>query len=177
LLFQSCSSPVRRASANVVSIIAKYAVPAGEWPDLLPFLFQCSQSAQEDHREVRTFSFLIHCFTWLILWCKISLIKNCWAWSGQYIFVPTYNKCVCVCNFLSPTLCDNLCVSTVLPELKGLLIGCGLFWWCKVALILFSSLTETIGNAFQPHFADLQALLLKCLQDDTSNRVRIAALK
>lgn len=47
-----CSPPVRRASANVVSIVAKYAVPAGEWPDLLPFLFQCSQSAQEDHREV-----------------------------------------------------------------------------------------------------------------------------
>lgn len=46
------SPPVRRASANVVSVIAKYAVPAGEWPDLLPFLFQCSQSAQEDHREV-----------------------------------------------------------------------------------------------------------------------------
>ncbi|KAK3222483.1 hypothetical protein Dsin_009508 [Dipteronia sinensis] len=91
------SPPVRRASANVVSIIAKYAVPAGEWPDLLPFLFQCSQSAQEEHREV--------------------------------------------------------------------------------ALILFSSLTETIGNAFQPHFADLQALLLKCLHDETSNRVRVAALK
>ncbi|GFY88530.1 ARM repeat superfamily protein [Actinidia rufa] len=90
-------SPVRRASANVVSIIAKYAVPAGEWPDLLPFLFQCSQSPQEDHREV--------------------------------------------------------------------------------ALILFSSLTETIGNSFQPHFADLQSLLLKCLQDETSNRVRVAALK
>ncbi|KAI9071084.1 hypothetical protein K1719_046949 [Acacia pycnantha] len=91
------SAPVRKASANVVSIVAKYAVPAGEWPDLLPFLFQCSQSAQEDHREV--------------------------------------------------------------------------------ALILFSSLTETIGNTFRPHFADLQALLLKCLQDETSNRVRVAALK
>lgn len=88
---------VRRASANVVSIIAKYVVPAGEWPDLLPFLFQCSQSQQEDHREV--------------------------------------------------------------------------------ALILFSSLTETIGNTFRPHFADLQSLLLKCLQDETSNRVRVAALK
>ncbi|XP_042492901.1 importin-4-like, partial [Macadamia integrifolia] len=75
------SPPVRRASANVVSIIAKYAVPAGEWPDLLPFLFQCSQSVQEEHREV--------------------------------------------------------------------------------ALILFSSLTETIGNTFQPYFADLQSLLLK----------------
>ncbi|PNX83898.1 importin beta-4, partial [Trifolium pratense] len=91
------SPPVRKASANVVSIVAKYAVPSGEWPDLFPFLFQCSQSPQEDHREV--------------------------------------------------------------------------------ALILFSSLTETIGNAFRPHFADLQALLLKCLQDETSNRVRVAALK
>jgi hypothetical protein len=43
---------VRRASANVVSVIAKYAVPGGEWPDLLPFLFQCSHSPQEEHREV-----------------------------------------------------------------------------------------------------------------------------
>ncbi|RIA05559.1 hypothetical protein BRARA_K00077 [Brassica rapa] len=91
------SPPVRRASANVVSVVAKYAVPAGEWPDLLTFLFQCSQSAQEDHREV--------------------------------------------------------------------------------ALILFSSLTETIGNTFRPYFADLQALLLKCMQDESSSRVRIAALK
>ncbi|KAJ8425778.1 hypothetical protein Cgig2_020916 [Carnegiea gigantea] len=91
------SPPVRRASANVVSVVAKYAVPAGEWPDLLPFLFQCSQSAQEDHREV--------------------------------------------------------------------------------SLILFSSLTETIGDTFRPHFADLQNLLLKCLQDEKSSRVRVAALK
>ncbi|CAL9197642.1 unnamed protein product [Musa hybrid cultivar] len=88
---------VRRASANVVSIIAKYAVPVGEWPELLPFLFQCSQSSQEDHREV--------------------------------------------------------------------------------ALILFSSLTETIGPTFQSHLADLQPILLKCLQDETSTRVRVAALK
>uniref|UniRef100_A0A0D3FGH5 Importin N-terminal domain-containing protein n=1 Tax=Oryza barthii TaxID=65489 RepID=A0A0D3FGH5_9ORYZ len=88
---------VRRASANVVSIIAKYAVPAGEWPELLPFIFQCSQSPQEDHREV--------------------------------------------------------------------------------ALILFSSLTETIGTTFQSHLNDLQPILLKCLQDEASSRVRIAALK
>ncbi|KAH7679489.1 Importin-beta N-terminal domain-containing protein [Dioscorea alata] len=91
------SPPVRRASANVVSIIAKYAVPAGEWPDLLPFLFQCGQSSQEDHREV--------------------------------------------------------------------------------ALILFSSLTETIGSMFQSHLTNLQPLLLKCLQDESSTRVRVAALK
>lgn len=43
---------MRRASANVVSIVAKYAVPSGEWPELLPFLFECSQSSQEDHKEV-----------------------------------------------------------------------------------------------------------------------------
>ncbi|RLN18629.1 uncharacterized protein C2845_PM02G31000 [Panicum miliaceum] len=91
------SHPVRRASANVVSIIAKYAIPAGEWPELLPFLFQCSQSPQEDHREV--------------------------------------------------------------------------------ALILFSSLTETIGATFQSHLHNLQPILLKCLQDESSSRVRIAALK
>ncbi|ERN00947.1 importin-4 isoform X1 [Amborella trichopoda] len=91
------SPPVRRASANVVSVVAKYAVPAGEWPELLPFLFQCSQSPQEDHREV--------------------------------------------------------------------------------ALILFSSLTETIGEMFRPHLATLQSLFLKSLQDETSTRVRIAALK
>ncbi|WVZ56341.1 hypothetical protein U9M48_006889 [Paspalum notatum var. saurae] len=91
------SHPVRRASANVVSIIAKYAIPAGEWPELLPFLFQCSQSPQEDHKEV--------------------------------------------------------------------------------ALILFSSLTETIGATFQSHLNNLQPILLKCLQDETSSRVRIAALK
>ncbi|KAJ1686897.1 hypothetical protein LUZ63_018287 [Rhynchospora breviuscula] len=91
------SSLVRRASANVVSVIAKCAVPGGEWPDLLPFLFQCSQSSQEEHREV--------------------------------------------------------------------------------ALILFSSLTETIGPTFQSHLANLQSILLKCLQDESSSRVRVAALK
>ncbi|TKY71277.1 importin beta-4 [Spatholobus suberectus] len=46
------SPPVRKARANVVSIVAKYAVPSGEWPDLFPFLFQCSQSVQEDHRQI-----------------------------------------------------------------------------------------------------------------------------
>jgi hypothetical protein len=44
-------------------------------------------------------------------------------------------------------------------------------------LILFSSLTETIGTTFQSHLNDLQPILLKCLQDEASSRVRIAALK
>lgn len=52
-----------------------------------------------------------------------------------------------------------------------------LFGSLQVALILFSSLTETIGNTFRPYFADLQALLLKCMQDESSSRVRVAALK
>nr|XP_043622520.1 importin-4-like [Erigeron canadensis] len=91
------SSPaVRRASANAASIIAKYAVPGGEWPDLLPFVFQCGQSPQEDLRQV--------------------------------------------------------------------------------GLLLCSSLTETIGDSFQPYYADLQLLLLKCLQDELSD-IRVSALK
>ncbi|KAL3724143.1 hypothetical protein ACJRO7_036203 [Eucalyptus globulus] len=91
---------VRRASANVVSVVAKYAVPAGEWPDLLPFLFQCSQSTHEEHREVSQAKTLLN---------------------------PVYTA---------------------------------------TASIL----------TFRPHFTDLQTLLLKCLQDETSNRVRVAAL-
>ncbi|GJP51676.1 hypothetical protein CLOM_g10825 [Closterium sp. NIES-68] len=46
------SPVVRRASADVASVIAKHSVPNGEWPELLPFLLQCSQGQQEDHREL-----------------------------------------------------------------------------------------------------------------------------
>ncbi|KAI3752743.1 hypothetical protein L2E82_24780 [Cichorium intybus] len=90
------SSSVRRASANAASIIAKYAVPSGQWPELLPFVFHFSQSTHEDQREV--------------------------------------------------------------------------------ALMLFSSLTERIGDSIRPYFANFQLLLLKCLQDEISS-VRVAALK
>ncbi|KAH9625215.1 hypothetical protein KSS87_003595 [Heliosperma pusillum] len=112
------SPPVRRASANVVSVVAKYAVPAGEWPDLLPFLFQCSQSAQEDHRE------------------RISRERS---FTDFRLGLSEHQR--------------------------------------QVSLILFSSLTETIGDTFRPYFTDLQNLLLKCLQDEASSRVRVAALK
>ncbi|KAI5071652.1 hypothetical protein GOP47_0013903 [Adiantum capillus-veneris] len=91
------SPPVQRASANVASVVAKHAVPAGDWPELLPFLFHCSQSPQENHREV--------------------------------------------------------------------------------ALILFSSLTETIWETLKPHYSTLQAVFVKGLQDRESERVRVAALK
>ncbi|EFJ36956.1 hypothetical protein SELMODRAFT_140759 [Selaginella moellendorffii] len=90
------SLAVRRASADVVSALAKQDVPAGNWPELLPFLFQCSQSLQEDHREV--------------------------------------------------------------------------------ALVLFSSLTETIGEILRPHFATLHAIFLNGLRDQSA-KVRVAALK
>lgn len=53
------SPPVRRGSSDVVSVVAKHAVPAGEWPELLPFLHQCSQSAQEDHREVSAVTLIV----------------------------------------------------------------------------------------------------------------------
>ncbi|GBG68591.1 hypothetical protein CBR_g3136 [Chara braunii] len=91
------SSRVRRASADVVSIIAKHCVPSGQWPGLLPFLFECSQSSQEEHREV--------------------------------------------------------------------------------ALILFSSLTETVGDMLRPQFVTLHAIFVNGLRDKDSSRVRVAALK
>ena len=43
---------VRRAIADVVSKIAKAAVPAGLWPRLPEFLAQCAQSPEEAHRDV-----------------------------------------------------------------------------------------------------------------------------
>lgn len=89
-------SPVRRATADVVSVIAKHTVPQGEWNNLLEFLYQCSSSQDKDHREV--------------------------------------------------------------------------------ALLLFSSLTETIGDMLRPHFPTLQGIFLRGLQDQVDT-VRIAALK
>jgi hypothetical protein len=38
--------------ADLVGAIAKTAVAAGQWPTLLTFLHQCTQSPQADHREV-----------------------------------------------------------------------------------------------------------------------------
>jgi thymidylate synthase ThyX len=46
------SHAVRRAIADVVGVVAKYAVPRGEWPELLDFLHRCSQSGEAEHREV-----------------------------------------------------------------------------------------------------------------------------
>jgi hypothetical protein len=43
---------VRRSVADLISAIAKIAVPHGQWDELLQFLFQCSQSENPQHREV-----------------------------------------------------------------------------------------------------------------------------
>mmetsp|Transcript_7080 Transcript_7080/g.26039 ORF Transcript_7080/g.26039 Transcript_7080/m.26039 type:complete len:1099 (+) Transcript_7080:125-3421(+) len=43
---------VRRSIADVVSVVAKQAVPKNDWPELLPFLQQCFQSSSEEHREI-----------------------------------------------------------------------------------------------------------------------------
>jgi hypothetical protein len=55
LLHMLTSEPehlVRRSVADLISAIAKVAVPHGQWDDLLQFLFQCSQSENAGHREV-----------------------------------------------------------------------------------------------------------------------------
>ena len=43
---------VRVGVAGVVTVIAKHALPKGEWNELFAGLFQCSRSAAEDQREV-----------------------------------------------------------------------------------------------------------------------------
>eukprot|EP00727_Mastigamoeba_balamuthi_P005803 m51a1_g1842 putative probable importin subunit beta-4-like (1087) ;mRNA; f:568834-573287 len=42
---------VRGSVAEVVGVVAKMALPAGQWPELLPFLNQCVQSPNLSHRE------------------------------------------------------------------------------------------------------------------------------
>lgn len=43
---------VRRSMTSVVAVVAKYALPKGQWPELLGFLFECTQSAAAEHREL-----------------------------------------------------------------------------------------------------------------------------
>jgi len=136
-----------------VSIIAKYAIPAGEWPELLPFLFQCSQSPQEDHREVSQFG-------------EVFLPSRC----IYTVFTLKNNK-------LYVTTGSNCCIIYAESKVLTALMVCYHFIFLQVVLILFSSLTETIGATFQSHLNNLQPILLKCLQDESSSRVRIAALK
>ncbi len=52
---------VRRALSIVVATIAQTDVPAGEWPQLLPWLHHCTQSTSEAHRE-----------TALVLLCSLT---------------------------------------------------------------------------------------------------------
>ncbi|KAI5383371.1 hypothetical protein KIW84_070685 [Lathyrus oleraceus] len=40
------------ASANVISIVATYVVPSGEWPELFSSLLHSSRGPQEDQREL-----------------------------------------------------------------------------------------------------------------------------
>ena len=44
--------PVRRSLTSVVSVVARYALPKGEWPGLFGFLAECSRSATAEHREL-----------------------------------------------------------------------------------------------------------------------------
>eukprot|EP01105_Mastigella_eilhardi_P013828 TRINITY_DN3150_c0_g2_i1.p1 TRINITY_DN3150_c0_g2~~TRINITY_DN3150_c0_g2_i1.p1 ORF type:complete len:1100 (+),score=326.01 TRINITY_DN3150_c0_g2_i1:71-3301(+) len=45
------SSPVRRSASEVVGVLSRMTLPAGAWPELLPFLHQCIQSTNNDHKE------------------------------------------------------------------------------------------------------------------------------
>lgn len=80
----------------MIGALARILVPAGQWQELLPFLFQCTQSTD--------------------------------------------------------------------PTLR------------QVALGLFESLAETIGDVLRPHFATMHQLLVQGLQDK-DNGVRLASLR
>jgi hypothetical protein len=43
---------VRNGIADVVGIVARITVPSNAWPELLDFLFQCTNSQNVEHREV-----------------------------------------------------------------------------------------------------------------------------
>ena len=43
---------VRQGVCGAIAVIARTAVPGGQWPGLLPWLHGCTQSANEEHREV-----------------------------------------------------------------------------------------------------------------------------
>jgi hypothetical protein len=43
---------VRRAIADAVGAVARLAVPAQQWPELLQCLQQCASSGAAEHREV-----------------------------------------------------------------------------------------------------------------------------
>jgi len=51
-LTQDSNMAVRRSIANVIGCIARVLLPAGQWPELLEFLFQCTKSPSVDHREL-----------------------------------------------------------------------------------------------------------------------------
>ena len=42
----------RKGAANVVAALAKTTLLTGEWPELMQFCLQCTQSPNPDHREV-----------------------------------------------------------------------------------------------------------------------------
>ena len=55
LLQRAAAEPlhaVRRALADVVAAVARVAVPAQQWPELLQFLQQCATSGAAEHREL-----------------------------------------------------------------------------------------------------------------------------
>eukprot|EP00164_Ancoracysta_twista_P002896 GFYU01003852.1.p1 GENE.GFYU01003852.1~~GFYU01003852.1.p1 ORF type:complete len:393 (-),score=148.17 GFYU01003852.1:225-1313(-) len=51
-VIQEPESIVRKATCTFISVIGKFEVPNNSWPELMPMLFQMSQSPEETTREV-----------------------------------------------------------------------------------------------------------------------------
>eukprot|EP00762_Andalucia_godoyi_P003811 ANDGO_08626.mRNA.1 putative importin subunit beta-4 len=61
LLVHEPLTVVRLSVANLIADLAKYTVPAHQWPELFPFMFQCFSSSDSVHRDIaiRLFEFML----------------------------------------------------------------------------------------------------------------------
>ena len=68
---------VRRETCGAIAAVARTAVPAGQWPALLPWLHGCTRSPNEAHRE-----------TALVLLSSLTDTIGEWLPSQKCLHVP-----------------------------------------------------------------------------------------
>lgn len=191
---------MRRASADVVGVLAKMELPNNQWPSLLAFLHKCSQSVNPEHREVR----LAYAARWCsspnpnVVLVRKHVIHSSAYWTNMHThthrtLAGLTGQCYAEYPSLGPygggAAAQRL--SSVAPAQQRLcLTSVGLFFgamnepvgceWAgcllQVALVIFCSLAESVGQQMEAHFDTLHGIFLAGLQD-AHPRVRMAALR
>ena len=147
---------MRRASADVVGVLAKIELPNNQWPSLLAFLLKCSQSPNPEHREVRELAglFLHDGSPYRGLHERRERLGVLSLVQGPFsVTAPTLTVRFAVCS--------SRCMRVAATQ---------------VALVMFCSLAENVGHHMETHFDTLHAIFLAGLQD-AQPRVRLAALR